>query len=343
MKKIVKLILLIALFLNIQSCADTKTQEKGKKVQENILLNKDIQYSLRIEGSNAEVEVFINGVRIYSDYSLGNVYINYPVNKYIRTGKNEIKIKLIAEEDVKYKIRDKAKIKVDLVVKNFKTTEEYIVSTLKYTHFEVDKTLGSSLEGRYSSLKSFTKNKEGNIQIDSPIIKDDPLKFGEKHGGIIVKQDVYFETTYPKWAFFDSDNILEKEMELYTVAELTKFKERPDIRELYDIYTKIHTALKNKNAESIIDMFDERNIETDIAWNDKSGSTKSDLLLRLKDASEDPDNEIVEFNYDEYSYQLEDNLKIIYIDAIAWNKKNGGSRSFSMKFRRENGKWILTR
>ena len=129
-----------------------------------------------------------------------------------------------------------------------------------------------------------------------------------------------------------------------TIQEMkSELSNQNAIKELYYIYTKIHTALKNKNAESIIDMFDEKNNETDIAMNKKPGSTKVNLLSGLKDASEDENNIIVPFSYNEYFFEIEDNLKLIYIDAIAWNIKSGGSRKFSMKFRRENGKWILTR
>ena len=328
--------LLILIFINISLFAD-------KKVQENILLNKDIQYSLRIEGGSTKIQVYINDVNIYFDYSRGNFSINYPVNKFIRTGKNEIKFKLNANKDQDYKLDKKSNVKVELLVKNFKTREEYVVSTLKYTESQENKTIGSTVEGKYSSLNNFVMDKKGNVQVDIPIIESYSTKFGNIVGGVIVSQNVYFETAYPKWKFLDSEDIIEKRMELYTIEELIKFKERPDIKELYNIYTKIHTALKNKNAESIIDMFEERNTETDIAWNDKEGSAKASLLEGLKDASEDDNNEIIEFIHEKRAYFIEDNLKLIYIPAISWNKKTGGSREFTMRFRRENGKWILTR
>ena len=334
--KTIKTFLLFIVFINISLFAD-------KKVHENILMQDKVQYSLEIIAKNTKIQVYLNGVKIYSDYGLGNVYIDYPVNKFIATGKNEIKFKLNANKDQDYKLKDKAEVEINLKVRNFKTKENYVISTLKYTHNNEDKTFGSSLVGKYNSLKAFTIDKEGNVEVSTPKMESYNNKFGKKTGGVIVSQNVYFKTTYPKWKFLDSENIIEKRMELYTIDELMEIKERPDIKELYNIYTKIHTALKNKNAESIIDMFEERNYETDIAWGNEPGTTKDKLLAGLKEASQDPQNEIVPFPHEKFAYKIEDNLKIIKVNAIGWNKKTGGSREFSMSFRRENGKWILTR
>ncbi|MCJ8327668.1 MAG: hypothetical protein MJK08_11300 [Campylobacterales bacterium] len=334
--KTLKIFLLFIVFINISLFAD-------KKVHENILMQKNIQYYLEIRAKNAEIEVFINGVEIYSDYGLGNIFIDYPVNDYIRTGKNEVKVKLIAEKDVSYIIKDKAEVEVNLKVKNFKTKENYVISTLKYTHNNEDKTIGSSLEGKYNSLKDFVMDQEGNVEVNAPEIENNPIRFGEKNGGLIVSQNVYFETAYPKWKFFDSEDIIEKRMELYTVDELDKIKERSDIKELYNIYTKIHTALKNKKPERILDLFEERNNELDIAWGKESGFMKVDNLVSIKEEIDNLDKELVEFNHKDMAFFIEDNLKLIHIPAIGWNKKDGGSVDLNLKFRRENGKWILTR
>ena len=228
-------------------------------------------------------------------------------------------------------------------MKNFKTKENYVISTLKYTHNNEDKTIGSSLEGKYNSLKDFVMDQEGNVEVNAPEIENNPIRFGEKNGGLIVSQNVYFETAYPKWKFFDSEDIIEKRMELYTVDELDKIKERSDIKELYNIYTKIHTALKNKKPERILDLFEERNNELDIAWGKESGFMKVDNLVSIKEEIDNLDKELVEFNHKDMAFFIEDNLKLIHIPAIGWNKKDGGSVDLNLKFRRENGKWILTR
>jgi hypothetical protein len=166
---------------------------------------------------------------------------------------------------------------------------------------------------------------------------------GSKSGGVVIRQDVYFETTYPKWAFFDSDNIIDKNLDYFNDEEYNALKERPDIKELYNIYTKIHTALKNKEVESIMDMFEERTTEIDLAWNRKKGTNKKALLASLKEEVDNPDNTIVEFIHGKRAFLIEDNLKLIHVPVISFNSESSGSTKFKLIFRREDGKWILTR
>lgn len=341
--KLIKIFILSILILNISACAEERNtiKKKGNNVQ-NILMQNPSFY-LEIKGSDTKIQVFINGVKIYTNYSRGDFYTKYPINTSITSGKNEIKMNLIAGKNQEYKLDNKANTKINLIVKSFKTGEEYIISTLKYTFNKDNEIEGSTFKGNYNSLESFVKDKNGNVFVDNIAITSYTMKAGKKYGGKSILQDVYFKTSYPRWKFLDSENIISKNLELYSNEEYDELKQTPAIQELYNIYTQIHTALKNKQPEKIIHLFKERNEEFDLAWDYKPGTVEKSNFEGIKEEIDNPDNELVDFTPSKNAFFIEDNLKLIKVKAIAYNSKKGGSTRFNISFRRENGKWILTR
>ncbi|MCP4475291.1 MAG: hypothetical protein GY821_12155, partial [Gammaproteobacteria bacterium] len=120
--------------------------------------------------------------------------------------------------------------------------------------------------------------------------------------------------------------------------------------ELFAIYMKIQNALASGDIEPILPMFDERNRETDAAFYKTPGATAARLReAMLKNISSD-DVDLAELLPDYLSITLEEgNMRLVslmregFTNAVGYDYKGGGSTSYPITLRREDGQWIITR
>lgn len=354
--KLVKVVLGMLVFLSITACSDNreKVEEiklkpysvsigKGEDMNNSIWGDKP-SYKLKIKGTHTKILVFINGVNVYEHFALSSCYIEYPINDYITTGKNEIKVQLISGIDEKFEIDKQAKVTVNLLVYSSKTGKEYTVSTIDYDNRSKDK-LSLSSEAKEYKISEISPLDSEFVTIGSINKKTIKKYQGTDIHGIELSQTIKLRTPFPRWKFLDSEEIIDKSFDQeVSDKEYENLKSTKEIQELYAIYGKIHSAIKENNVASIIDMFDERGIEKEAAYYDPKGYNKEGQLKRLIEVSSGGDYEIRDFNPNKEFYFIEDNRKLIYLDVIRFkNKKTGMYRKFGMSFRRENGKWILTR
>jgi hypothetical protein len=349
--KNIKLIISMLVLLSITACSDSREKveeiklkpysvklEKGEDMNNSIWGDKP-SYKLKIKGSHSKVEVFINGVRIYKHFALSSCYIEYPINDYIATGENEIKVQIPTGKNVNYKIDEQAKVTVSLVVHSSETGKEYTVSTIDYDNSAKDKLALSSEPKEYKIFDISPLDPEF-VKVSQVVLKPYKFRAGKPTNGVTIVQQVLLRTPYPRWKFLDSELITSEDMDKISDEEYEKLRATKKIQELYAIYGKIHSAIKENRVASIIDMFDERGVEMEAAFYDKEGYQKEGLPKQFLD----PENgKLKPYNPDKLYYFIEDNRKLIYIDAIKFVDKNGFVTTFGMKFRRENGKWILTR
>jgi len=349
--KTIKLIISMLMLLSITACSDSteKREEiKLKPYSVNIGKGEDMNnsiwgdkpsYKLRIKATHVPIEVMINGVSIYSHFALSSCYIEYPINDYITTGENEIKLQLNLSEDENFEMHKQAKATVSLVVRSSDTGGEYTVSTLDYEHSAKDKLALSSEAKEYRFAEINSKDPEF-VTIKKPVLNHFNSYQGDKVKGFEFIQKVSLRTPFPRWKFLDSEDIYTENTNKMSNKVYEKLKAIKEIQELYAIYGKIHAAIKKNNTASIIDMFDERGIEMDAALYRPSGYNKEGLPKQFVD----PENgKLKDYNPSKLYYFIEENRKLIYIDAIKFVDKDGFITTFGMKFRREKGKWILTR
>jgi len=267
-------------------------------------------------------------------------YIEYPINDYITTGENEIVLKVFASTNKNLQIEKQAKATVSLIVRSSDTGKEYTVSTLDYEHSAKDKLALSSEAKEYRFAEISPKDPEF-VRITKPVLKHFDAYQGDKVNGIEFTQNVSLRTPFPRWKFLDSENIIEKNFnQEINDKEYEKLKATKEIQELYEIYGKIHSAIKENRVASIIDMFDERGVEMEAAWYRPNGYQKEGLPKQFMDSK---NGKLKPYNPDKLYYFIEDNRKLIYIDAIKFIDKDGFVTTFKMRFRREKGEWILTR
>ena len=341
--KLTKLFLSTFVLLSFWASASNikTTGNKGESMLPKLFGDKP-SYRLKIEGKENIIEVFFNGVRVYKDDTLTSSYITYPINNLIATGKNELKVRLIAMQSMNYTFKSRSKFKITFMVKS--EGKEHVLSVLQYTHKEIEKFAGTTPSGTYSIDNQLKPSNEGDLTIGEVKTSPMPMYRTQKVKGLIFTQNISVPTPFPRWKFLDSENILDVNFDDLSMDKYQKLKASPKIQALYDQYTLLHSAFKAKNVHKILDMMEERTKEMDIAWYTQQGFNKKEMKEDLNEILNDNDWELVGFDRDKHYFFIQDNNKIGYLNAIAFNKKNVElSTSYRFSFRYSKGKWILTR
>jgi len=327
-------------FIGIYANSQTKIINKGEIVLPKAFGKHPI-YKLKIDGQSNKLEIYLNGVRIYKDLSATTSNITIPINDYIINGKNEIKVKLIADKGMHYQFQKNAFFKLSMIVSGEK--KDIVISTLKYTERFKNKLEGTSQEGSYQMDDVLKLTSEGELKISKPKVTNFNMFRLQKVTGVKIQQDIFLPAPFPRWKFLDSKGILDKPFDSLTMEEYMKLKESQKIKGLYDAYRKVYTALKNKDVDEALKLFKERFEEYDIAWYHPKGYTKEQMKVDFDEIVKNSDWELLPFNPKKY-FIISDNNKLAEINLISFKKKNKSLYSnYHMKFRWDGKDWILTR
>jgi hypothetical protein len=304
----------------------------------NMLQNRPF-LTVHLNTSNCTHEVRMNDVPILPDdgRSIGSDVIKVPVNHWLKSGENELSVKIFPmpkEESI-----SKAKIELAFQVNPFGDKDpdkKFTIATLYYQGSPEDKeekkVSKSSVSGTFDSNNELKKDENGNVTIGDIIItkiEEDNIK------GVKISRTITLPLPFPEWKWFSS-NLIENN-------EDTKL-------DLWKIYLNIYNNFKNKKFDSIYSLFDEYKEEYSIAM--YNPSLKKDPTY-LADDVNNPDLEMLETRpeYHEYVKLLvfgNNKLAKIVIahnnfSPISFNIKGGGSRNHTFVFRRGGDKWIFCR
>mgnify|MGYP001197119550 CR=1 FL=1 len=312
------------------------------KAQEelNMLLDKPVFY-LSIEAKNVSFSASINGMNAHTDLDhVGQVTLDVPVNHYMHPESNNLSVivyptKRGGDFDVS------AAVSVDLRVRPFGVFDRsHRIANIQFDPERVDYQSGDSY--RLSSASGFSKSEEGDVFVGSLRVSDGPYY----KGSLKLSRDLVVPNSLPEWAFFNSDTVPD-----YYDQDLVSDEDyERDLESLLVEYKKVHDAIEKKDIESIIHLFDERNRETDQAFYRNPGESERIIREDLISSSEDENLELVDVKAAYVSLHPEPNGKVVALkrdsmnSPVVLNFKDGdGSVHYPMYFRKEDGKWILTR
>jgi len=341
-----KLLLIFVILLQI-SCANNKEDNTNKQTKDttmnsNILLNKPI-FKIRVEKENTELFITLNGEKIYTSYNKRIDMFEYPVNLYLTSGENILKVKMLSDTKEQKELDKNAYAKVSLLVYDANKTK-HTISQVIYTNQDI---LNSTKEGSYNSKDEFKEDKEnGDVKISKTTIKKyEETRTTRPYKTYELTQKINLQTPFPRWKFLDSDDILDYNFYNITMDNYYKLKERDDIVALYKFVKHIRDSIEKKDIKSIIDLFDERNKETEIAYYYDKNHTKNELYELLVNDANDEDQDMLAWNPKKLWFYISEGGKTITIkNAIKFKDKNEEIYNFyTIHFRYENGSWIITR
>lgn len=287
--------------------------------------------------------MLVNGKTVFTEFnSFGQVSTTIPLNLWMKSGKNRFGIEVLPENEGE-KINPKAYIKLELQVREHNDSRaSYQICSFDFNANGIES--GQAMEnstasGHYSSVNAFEQHDNGDVYI-SEIAE---IELRDYDGAKRYERVVDISSSLPLWAFFTSQDLPDYE----NMGDDEYFSA---IDNLFVEYKKVQDALLAGDVDTVISVAGERNTETDLAFYLESGTTEKRLRTSLEQALRDDNLELADLLADYLSIRVEDNRKLVRLvrggdtTAIGFDFKSfPGSESYDFIFRRENGKWIVTR
>ena len=331
MKKLHTFAILIITLL-LQGCDNTADIDQEKFTMS--ILNKKPVFSIDLHAAGTRFQLYLNGVLVEGDPNGGQNIYEIPVKHWMRSGKNTLDLTVYPDDEGE-DIQSNSLIKALLQVRNFGEQENH---TLGGFVFKGATYKAAVLDTAYQrDIESFEIVDSGGIKISElGMIEDAPFDGARKYALTLE-----VPSNLPLWAFFESDDVTD-----FTSLNYEKFIEKTT--ELNTILQSISDQLILGNIDEVMPLFAERNRETDLAFYKEEGQTERELHSDF--TNDIPTLDMIPFDPESTGYESEKNLKLASnfrnnrANVISGNLKSGpGNLSFPIMFRKQDGKWIITR
>jgi len=334
--------------LSLNACAQSKTDKKQGVTPMTLpkAYGTKPNYRLKIEGVGDKIEIFFNGVEIFHDFGRNTYYEVHPINDFVTTGENELRVRIFAKAKQNFHLAPKGNFDVAFEISD--ADGEW--RTLSHLHYDASSKIPfdkSTPKGYYTlKEKGFSKvTLPAEAEVDGVNTQKRTLRGGKKVNSTEFTQKLTFLTPFPRWKFFDSKNIVDDDVETYTNDEYEKFRHSKKMQKLYDAYEKLNDAIKKRDFDTFIKMYDERDTESALAWGTPKEELVKNSIVTLKKYLDSGEYELLPFDRDKKYFSIDEGKKIAYIPNAVQLKKKGVDyyTSFNMKFRWDGKEWILTR
>ena len=306
----------------------------GETKLTNSILNKKPVFSLKIHGFGTRYRVFVNDIKVYEEKNgSSQVTTSIPLNHWMRAGENSLKL-LVYPNNEEAPINEKSEVNAEIYVHNDEEDVQYKIGGFNF------KGLGRinepALEGYRLDAELFKHDEKGEVIAHEVSVEKDTVLSGSYE----YEQIFIIPNNLPLWAFFNSDDLPNE-------PDLTEEEFWELSAELRDHLKMIQDKLIAGEVDEVMPLFEERNNELDKAFYYSSGV----MQAKLKDAFETdiPQLDMLPITGKSVGYINEHNRKLASVyrsgkPAISGNYKEGsGSLKFPIMFRKQDGKWIITR
>ena len=336
MKKVFLISVIIFGLINL-TCVNAK--QEGKSMLEGKPV---IEVHFATEGCTREV--FINDVPVLSD-APANIPLDadYPANEWMQSGENTITLRLTPNENKKQlkDLKQLCKGEISLLVEQMDNKNiRFPIGTIKYISHpdnilaEKANIIGSEEAEKLDSHDNFKKNEDGDVTIGPVEIKKVESKYGD---GVELQRTITLPLPFPKWKWLTSDKIENN--------EATK-------KELIMLYHNIWQSLHDKNFKYLQPLLKER--ATEMAKAMYLPPAKKNAISDFIKDTNDPDltqgEDIATVPEKKLYLQVFGDGRLARLVAwdggsvIYFNAKDGSySQNYDFIFRKQDGKWIITR
>jgi len=309
----------------------------------NVLQNQPI-FKIEISAMGIRYEINVNGVSVMREYNAeSQVLVELPINHLMNPINNEFQYMITPSKGES--ISPNSYLNVSLVIKeNNDSNVLYRLPILMFDgkHLSEQSEMSKSLSsGVYSLANNKLLKDTGDIQV-SDISNKRVIERIKSPTTLIYTRKIKIPSNIPLWHFFNS----EKLPNYYSMSDEDYYTAVDD---LFVEYKKIQDAFLSGDVSVILEMAKERNREGDLAFYNTPGEMEQSLKTAILDKLNDPAWELRIRKPSSVGITLEDNHKLVSLtlnnsgNSIGFIKPNGTYYSFPLMFRRENGKWILTR
>jgi hypothetical protein len=307
----------------------------GETKLTNSILNKKPVFTMKIHGFGTRYRIYINNIKVYEETSgASQVTTSIPLNHWMKAGENSLKL-LVYPNNEDAPINEKSEVNAEIYVHNDEMEEhQYRIGGFNF------KGLGriheSALKGYHLETELFKQDYEGElIAHEVSVAKDTVLA-----GSYEYEQVFTIPNNLPRWSFFESDDVPNG----YELSDGEFWELSAELR---DHLKMIQDKLIAGEVDDVMPLFEERNNELNKAFYYSSGVMEA----KLRDAFETdiPQLDMLPITGRSVVYINEYNKKLASVyrgekTAISGNYKEGtGSLKFPIMFRKQDGKWIITR
>jgi hypothetical protein len=323
---------LLFITLLLHGCDNTRAIDQEKFNMS--ILNQKPVFTIDLHAAGTRFQLYLNGVLVEDDSSGGQNTYEIPVNHWMRSGKNTLDLTVYPDDEGE-DIQPNSIIKALLQVRNFGEQKNHALGGFVFSGANYKENL---LDKEYQrDIETFITVDVGGITVSElHMIEDTPFDGARKYALTLE-----IPSNLPSWAFFESDEVPDfitlNDEDYYTVSD-----------ELYVILRKLQDHLEQGKVDDIMPLFAERNRETDLAFYKEEGQTERELHSDF--TNDIPTLDMIELDPKSSLYTSEKNLKLASNfrngrdNAISGNLKSAtGNLSFPIMFRKEDGKWIITR
>ncbi len=189
-------------------------------------------------------------------------------------------IKVMPDEQG-WRINPSSHLNVKIVVRDNDTKEKPIdIFSIKFSgrNEGLAATETSPRPGKYCADKNLQRDENGDLEI----FETQHSNLGEYDGARQYTNKLYIPSSLPLWRFFESDPVPD-------VHGMTDENYYQTIAELLPILRLLESALETGDIDSVMQLFEERNRETDLAFYEKPGTTEIDLRKAILNTYNNPD------------------------------------------------------
>ena len=307
---------------------------------ETTVLQGNVRFKLNIQGHGVKYFVSVNDVIVFKQYDSDTQdNLELPINHWMHPEQSQFRV--WAGDAKGNKFPSGASVKLTLIIEDRDSGASYKLPILELNGNEVydNKDLNGILKsGRYH-LASNSKVEFGKGEIELKSIIKSEYKSKDT---FIYSRQVSVPNQLPLWAFFNSDPL--PDYQSMSDDDVTESR-----KDLFLVYKVIQDGLESGDIDSIMPLFAERNKELDIAFGYESGEMERLLREYINKAIDDPNWELRKTTAKAVGIYREKNKKIVslmrseFTDILGFVNQNNMFYSLTIKFRRENGKWIITR
>lgn len=270
-----------------------------------------------------------------------------PLNHWLRSGENEVAVYMYKWPEEP----DECDVSVSLELTDASQVQQPPVTLMTLVHKAKqappgDPARGSSPAGTLDSHRSFEPSAQGDVRVGPAEVVQ---LTGAERMVHVLRRSITLGLPFPEWAFFRSDR-------LRTFAEVESTKElRPDYYALQAAYDQLWALLDKQDVDGFADACEERSRELDRAYYKQPGETRAALRQQLISTMKNPELKLntptpppdkfwlrVTGSRGQVHALVEDNVGT---PIFRYPRKDGGAFSiiFPVMFRRENGRYIVTR
>jgi len=298
-------------------------------------------FKVYFQAESVAFGIVVNGFEVYFNNKGGPITLEIPINQFVRSGENKFELQLQTWNDEgDLSIKNSAFINVEyrlyIDLNNYVVLNKQVYSAKNNKQSTPFK--DSSKKGQYSinDNKLITDN-TGEYSVSDIQINIDKANYDANYLSHIVTMP----TPFPEWKFLTSDTIPDRK-QFKTIEQLIDGL----IGAPFKVLEKIHTALNNKDLESIMPLFKERNDEMDKAFYYEPGTYEK----MLREAFEDDfikGRLLKDIDINKAKPMISPGKNVVQIGSspliVFYNKNKSVFMKYDIYFRKNGDKWIITR